>query len=95
MLCLQGGGAARRGDTRSLGNFVGGANVRNSTNANTEFFGRARIVSANSTIFEPPNGLAVLAPGTNFTVVCEANATLIDASFSGYQRLAEPSELSF
>jgi len=45
--------------------------------------------------FEIPNGLAVLAPGTAFSVISATNNLNLTVSFFGRERQAEPSELSF
>ena len=80
-------------DTRTARS-QGRAGIRISTNANTEFFGRAVALTDVDRIVAPPNGVAVLAPGRALTVVATTNNTAIRANFAGYLRSAEPSELN-
>ena len=89
------GATSRNRDTRNRDDFNGAALIRTNTNANTEFHGRLRVSSAENLEITDPNALAVLAPGTGFTVVSVTNNTLIRVSFFAYLRRAEPSELSF
>ena len=55
----------------------------------------ARIGTAESTIFQDPNGLAVLSPGFGFQVTTTVVNTRITLGFMWRERAAEQSELSF
>ena len=89
------GVASRPADSRVLGPFTGPERIEASTNAITEFAGSRRARTSITEIVRLPIGIAVLAPGTQFTVVGSTNNTTIRISFAGYTRVAEPSELSF
>jgi len=87
--------APRNRDLRTRNLLNGMAQMGISTNAITEFFGDITVVANITRELEVPNGIAVLPPGTQFSVATTNAATFLKVGFYGRARLAEPSELSF
>ena len=85
----------RNRDSRTGNTFNGMVDLNASVNANTEFDGQVNVLASQTREYEVPNGLAVLAPGSAFSVVTITNNTLLRCNFSARVRIAEPSELSF
>ena len=87
---------SRNLDSRQVQNFNGGLRLLGLTNTAGETGNF--IVDTQATIDREvtvPRGIAVLTPGGAFQVTASITNTLIRATFFGYLRLAEPSELSF
>lgn len=83
-------------DSRSPQNFNGSALAGGNTNTASSLGDFIVLTRSNiDYILDVPQGIAVMRPGTAFQVTASVTNILISATFWGYTRLAEPSELSF
>lgn len=57
-------------------------------------FGHGRALANTDLILNVPRGLAVLTPGTAFSVSTTDDATVLTATFTWLERVAQPSELN-